>query len=265
MLKWLVRKEEEEGRGVKPPALLAARTGLLRRLGSAGRGYVLGGVGVVTAAVVVVSLLSWLAPDSDRPMGHPLEAVGRVAGGVLEQVDDQVEALLGTDGRTVLLSVREGLAAASSATPWPGNPAGVAAGPSSNTASPDSESPLTDDAAAPTREETSSASDVAPSQPTSSTPSPSGPSETPTSTDAPSSPVTSEPAPPASEEPPVAEEPSTPPPATEEPPAAEEPVPPAEEPVPPPAEEPPPVAEEPPPVPSDPPPAEESPPTNPDE
>jgi hypothetical protein len=270
MLK-LVRKEDEEqgeDRGTKSPVLRGPRPGLLlllRRLGRTSRGYALAGAGVVVGAVVVVSLLSWLAPDSDRPMGHPLEAVGRVAGGVLEQVDDQVEALLGTDGRTVLLSVREGLAAASSATPWPGNPAGVAAGPSSNTASPDSESPSTDDAAAPTREEASSASDVAPSQPTSSTPSPSGPSETPTSTDAPSSPVTSEPAPPASEEPPVAEEPSTPPPATEEPPAAEEPVPPAEEPVPPPAEEPPPVAEEPPPVPSDPPPAEESPPTNPDE
>src|SRR5918993_3286642 len=153
MLLKLVRKEaeREEDRGLFAPVLLARPDRLAKRLGRASRGYALAGAGVVVGAVVVVSLLSWLAPDSDRPMGHPLEAVGRVAGGVLEQVDDQVEALLGTDGRTVLLSVREGLAAASSATPWPGNPAGVAAGPSSNTASPDSESPSIDDAAAPTR------------------------------------------------------------------------------------------------------------------
>ena len=251
MLLKLVRRKEED-RGEKAPVLLRGpRTGLLlllRRLGSTSRGYALAGAGVVVGAVVVVSLLSWLAPDSDRPVGHPLEVVDRVTGGVLEQVDGQVAALLGTEGETVLRSVREGLAAASSATPWPGNPAEIAASPYSGKASPDDPGlPSTDDAAAPTRGDSSSAPDGAPSQPASSAPS--GPSETPTSTYAPSSPVTNEPAPPASEEPPVAEEPSTPPPA-EEPPVAEEPVPP-------PAEEPPPVAEEPPPVPSDPPPAEE--------
>jgi hypothetical protein len=266
MLKQQVRKEEQEDRGVKTSVLRGPRTGLLlllRRLGSTSRGYALAGAGVVVGAVMFVSLLSWLAPDSDRPIASPLEAVGRVAGEMLKQVDDQVEALLGTDGETVLRSVREGLAAAGSATPWPGNSAGIAAGPSSSTASPDSASSSTDDAAAPTRGESSSASDGAPSEPASSTPSLSGPSETPTGTDAPSSPVTIEPAPPASEVPPVAEEPSPPPvaeepPAAEEPPSAEEP-PPAEEPAPPTAEEPPPVAEEPPSVPSDPPPAEQPP------
>src|SRR5918993_1037703 len=106
MLKWLVRKEEEEGRGVKPPALLAARTGLLRRLGSAERGYVLGGVGVVTAAVVVVSLLSWLAPDSDRPISDPLEVVA-----------EQVVSLIGVDGETALSSAHEGVMAAGSRIP----------------------------------------------------------------------------------------------------------------------------------------------------
>src|SRR5918995_2049609 len=135
MLKQPVRKdqEHEEDRGEKKaPVLLAGRSkGFLGRLGSAGRGYALAGAGVVAAAVVAVSLLSWLAPDSDRPIASPLEAVGRVAGGVIEQVDDQVEALLGTDGENIVLrSVREGLAAASSATPWPGNPVGIAAGPS---------------------------------------------------------------------------------------------------------------------------------------
>ena len=131
MLLKLVRKDEqEEDRGLFAPVLLARPDRLAKRLGRASRGYALAGAGVVVGAVVVVSLLSWLAPDSDRPIGSPLEAVGRVAGGVLEQVDDQVEALLGTDGEnTVLRSVREGLAAASSATPWPGNPVGIAARP----------------------------------------------------------------------------------------------------------------------------------------
>jgi hypothetical protein len=93
----------------------------------------------VVRVVVVVSLLSSLAPDSDRPIASPLEAVGRVAGEVIEQVDDKVEVLFGSDGEnTVLRSVREGLAAASSAIPWPaGNPAGITSSPSSSTASPD--------------------------------------------------------------------------------------------------------------------------------
>src|SRR5919112_823884 len=114
MLKQLVvRKEQEheEDRGEKASVLLAVRTSLvlfLGRLGRAGRGYALAGAGVVVVAVVAVSLLSWLAPDSDRPIASPLEAVGRVADEVIEQVDDQVEALLGTDGETVLRSVREG-------------------------------------------------------------------------------------------------------------------------------------------------------------
>jgi len=256
LLKQQVRSKEEEheeGRGEKAPVLLAARgKGLLQRLGSAGRGYALAGAGVVVAAVVAVSLLSWLAPDSDRPIASPLEAVGRVAGEVIEQVDDQVEALVGTYGEnTVLRSVREGLATASSATPWlSGKSDGIDASPSSSAASSGSASSSTDDAAAaaPSRGESSSTSDgTPPSQPASSTPSPSGSSETPTSTDAPSPPTASEPAPPVSEEPPVAEEPATPPPSAEPPPAAEEPVPPSTEEPPPATEEPPPATEEPPP------------------
>ena len=96
---------------------------------------------MVAAAVVAVSLLSWLAPDSDRPSASPLDAVGLVAGEVIEQVDDQVEALLGTDGENIVLrSVRQGLAAASSAIPSPGDLVGIAAGQSTSTASPDSAS-----------------------------------------------------------------------------------------------------------------------------
>ena len=176
MLKQPVRKEQEqEDRGQEAPVLLAARgKGLLGRLGSAGRGYALAGAGVVVASVVAVSLLSWLAPDSDRPIASPLEVVGRVAGGVIEQVDDQVEALLGSYGEnTVLRSVREGMVAASTASPWLGDSVGIASNPSSSTASPDSAYSSTDDAvAAPSQGgESSSASDGPPSQPVSSTPS----------------------------------------------------------------------------------------------
>ena len=254
MLKEQVRKEEEEDRGFRAPVLLAACMGLLRRLGKAGRGYALAGAGVVAASVVAVSLLSWLAPDSDRPIASPLEAVGRVASGVVEQVDDQVEALLlGTDGeKTMLRSLREGIAAASSATPWPsGKSDEVAAGPSTGPGGNSS-------SVAPTRGgELSSASEGAPSQQAFSAPSPSssGASEAPTTTtEAPSSsPTAAEPSapPPSTEEPPpTAEEPSPPPP-TQEPPAAEEPPPPPSAEDPPPAmEEPPPAAEEPAPPPS---------------
>ncbi len=255
MIKPPVRKEQEqEDRSERAPVLLAALSrGLLRRLGSAGRGYALAGVGVVAAAVAAVSLLSWLAPDSDRPIANPLEAVGRAAGEVIEQVDDRVEALLGTAGENIVLrSVRDGLAAAGSVTPWPsaktigGESSPFATGPPSVNSS-SSEAPTHDG-------ESSSDSEGAPTttQPTSSS-APSGLSEAPASTDAPSSPTTSEPAPPASEEPPVAEDPSTPT-DTEEPPAAEKPPPPTAE-EPPPATEEPPVAEEP-----TPPPAEEPPP-----
>src|SRR4028119_96894 len=85
MLKQPVGKdqEHEEDRGEKAPVLLVARgKGLLGRLGSAGRGYALAGAGVVAAAVVAVSLLSWLAPDSDRPIVSPLEAGGGGGRGV---------------------------------------------------------------------------------------------------------------------------------------------------------------------------------------
>jgi len=266
MLKLVRKEEQEEDRGAEAPVLRGPRTGLLlllRRLGSKSRGYALAGAGVVVGAVVVVSLLSWLAPNSDRPIASPLEAVGRVASGVLEQVDEQVEALLGTDKGTVLRSVREGLAAAGSATPWPsGKSSEVAVGPSSSsstaspdssTASPNSASPSRDGASAPTRGESPSTASETPSQPALA-PSPASTGETPPpTTDEPSpttdepSPTTGEPTPPPAtpEQPPAVEEPSPPP--TEEPPATEEPPPPTTEEPPPP-----PVTEEPPPVVTDP-------------
>jgi hypothetical protein len=43
--------------------------------------------GAVVVAVVVVSLLTWLAPDCDRPL--PLELVDRALPGAVEQVEEQ--------------------------------------------------------------------------------------------------------------------------------------------------------------------------------
>jgi hypothetical protein len=234
MLK-LVRKEDEEqgeDRGTKPPVLRGPRPGLLlllRRLGRTSRGYALAGAGVVVGAVVVVSLLSWLAPDSDRPMGHPLETVGWVAGGVLEQVDDQVEALLGTDGETVLQDVRENLAAVSSRISWSGRGSEVTPDRSSASSGPSTPASTTRSTLdTPAQEDPSSS---VPNEPPPTTYAPS-----PSSTNPPSS--TSETPPVADPQPPVTDEPTTPTTATEEPPTppTEEPLPPTVEP--PPAEEP---------------------------
>jgi hypothetical protein len=54
-----------EGRGFYTPALLARlkRTTRVRR---ASRGYLFAGAGVVVASVAVVSLLTWLEPNSDK-------------------------------------------------------------------------------------------------------------------------------------------------------------------------------------------------------
>ena len=75
MLKSMLRLVRDKGgRGSMVPAFLFARPSpFVRLLGRASRGYMLAGTGVVAAAVALVSLLSCLAPDADRPIGHPLE------------------------------------------------------------------------------------------------------------------------------------------------------------------------------------------------
>ena len=273
LLKLVRRKEEEEeqagDRGEKAPVLLRGpRTGLLlllRRLGSTSRGYALAGAGVVVGAVGFVSLLSWLAPDSDRPVGHPLEVVERVAGGVLEQVDEQVAALLGTDGETVLRDVRENLTAVGSRVPWSGRASEITPDRSSAGSGPTASAPtIRPTLNTPVQEEPPSTATNEP--PTTYAPSPSSTSETmppvaepiaepqppattgepttlPPATADPPTPPAEEPLP-TTEEPPPTEEPSTPP--VEEPPSAEEP--PIEE-VPPPTELPP-TTEEPAPPPT---------------
>src|SRR5918994_2742097 len=228
MLKQLARKkhEQEEGQGSYAPALLAAHTGLLRlvrRLGHASRGYVLAGVGVVAAAVMAVSLLSWLAPDSDRPIGHPLEVVA-----------EQVVALIGADGETVLSSARQGVLAAGSRIPWAGErlreiatdrsasagPAPVPR-PTPNTGATAAQerfsSPPTNESSAPQAMREPSSRESLPSGTSSSPSSSIGETAPPAEVEEPT-PAMSEPAPPPA--PPAAERPS---PTVGEPPTVEEP------------------------------------------
>jgi hypothetical protein len=237
------------GRGEKAPALFARPKALLGRLVRASRGYALMGAGVVGAAVVVVSLLTFLAPDSDRPLiGRPIGAVQSVLPGVLEQVEDRVvqaATLLGVDKESIQ-SVGEnmsaGLAAARSgiSTAWapiPGIPPAAGTAPTTPASDGSSSSPATDESSPP-----QTASE--PSAPSSSG---GGAGET-------SSPAS----PPATEAPfPITSEPTFPPAVEEEPsPATEEPPPTVEEPSPPTTEEPPPPPDEPaPPTVEQPPPA----------
>ena len=242
------------GRGEKAPALFARPKALLGRLARASRGYAMMGAGVVAAAVVVVSLLTFLAPDSDRPLiGRPIGAVQSVVPGVLEQVEDRVvqaATLLGVDKESIQNvgeNMSAGLAAARSgiSTAWapiPGIPPAVGTAPT--TPAPDgssSSSPATDESSPPhTASEPS-----APSSSGGGAGETSSPASLP-ATEAPS-PIMSEPtSPPAVEEelPPAVEEP---PPAVEEPspPTTEGPSPPPDEPAPPAVEEPPPATGQP--------------------
>jgi hypothetical protein len=214
----LLRKE---GRGEKALALLP------RLLGGHSRGSLSAGAGVLAAVVVVVSLLTWLAPDSDRPL--PLELVDRVLPGAAEQVEEQAAALIegGKEAvQSVVQNVREGvvgagLRAAQDAIPGGSSalfPAVLPTPSSTPTPSPSSEEPST------------------PSEPQA------------PAMDSPPPATPSEPSVPSTEAPPAPSEPVTPPPIVEEPspPAVDEPAPPTEESPPPAAEEPPPAMGEPP-------------------
>ena len=221
----LIRKE---GRGVFAPALPRLKTRFMRLGRPTNRGSLSAGAGVVAAAVVVVSLLTWLAPDSDRPV--PLQLVDRVLPGVAEQVEEQAAALI-EGGKEVVQSaarnVREGVLGAGLRAAQDGIPASLSAPlpvvlptPSSTPTSQSSEEP-----SAPSVPSAPAMDSFLPATTSelSTTPTEASPTEVP--------PATSEPVTP----PPIAEKPSEEPP----PPPAEEPAPPAEEPGPPAAEEPP--------------------------
>lgn len=226
----LIRKE---GRGENAPALPRLKARLMRLGRLANRGSLSAGAGVVAAAVVVVSLLTWLAPDSDRPV--PLQLVDRVLPGVAEQVEEQAAALI-EGGKEVAQSaarnVREGVLGAGLRAAQDGIPASLSAPlpvvlptPSSTPTSQSSEEPSApSEPSAPAMDSFLPATTSEPSTtPTEAPPTEASPTEVP--------PATSEPVTP----PPIAEKPPEEPP----PPPAEEPAPPAEEPGPPAAEEPP--------------------------
>src|SRR5918994_1344271 len=189
------------------------------RFGRGSRQHVLMSAGVVVAAVVLVSFLTWLN-DAHKPVVRSIEeAVESSLPEALEQVDDQVATLLGVDEESVR-SAREGLAGL--VTSRPERILEIATGQpvSASLTAPASAAFPTPGAATPASEEPSSpaATDVPPTQ-TMSEPSP--------TTDTPP-PATSEAAPPPATDPPplATEEPSLPapdepsPPATEEPPPA---------------------------------------------
>lgn len=251
------------GRGVKAPALFARPKALLGRLVRASGGYALMGAGVVGAAVVIVSLLTFLAPDSDRPLiGRPIGAVGAVQSvlpGVLEQVEDRVvqaATLLSVDGESLQdlgENMSTGLAAARSGianawAPTPGIPPAVGTAPT--TPAPEgssSSSPATDEPSPPqTASEPSIPSTGGSAGETSSPAPPAMEAPSPITSEPTSPPAVEEEPPPATEEPlPATEEP---PPVTEEPsppPTTEEPPPPPDEPAPPTVEQPPPVTDQP--------------------
>src|SRR5918997_681332 len=108
MLKFI--RDSSRGRGTKAPALSRPYVLLGRRGGDKHRSL-FAGTGVIAAAVVVVSFLTWLAPDSDRPM--PLQVVDRILPGVAEQIEEQAVPVLQGSKETVqntVRNVREGLA-----------------------------------------------------------------------------------------------------------------------------------------------------------
>ena len=200
------------------------------RFGRGGRQHVFTSAGVLVAAVVLVSFLTWLN-DAHKPVVRSIEeAVESSLPEALEQVDDQVATLLGVDEESVR-SMREGLAGL--VTPRPERILEIATGQpvSARSTAPASAAFPTPGAATPASEEPSSPATL-------NTPPPQATSEPAPATDAPP-PATSEPVQPPTmgTPPPVTEEPSLPPP--------EEPSPPAEEPSPPVTEEPPPAAGEP--------------------
>ena len=144
MLKPMLKLIRNRGRGLKAPAL-AARPNLFTRLLRSTRGYAFLGVSVSVAAVVVVSLLTWLSGYVDNAIGRPTEVVKRVLPGVLEQVDDQLATLIGAEDEgtlqgAVLRSARDGLATVSSVLPRSGTPREAAAANRSTNAPSDPQS-----------------------------------------------------------------------------------------------------------------------------
>jgi hypothetical protein len=204
------------------------------RFGRGSRQHVFTSAGVIVAAVVLVSFLTWLN-DAHKPIVRSIEeAVGSSLPGVLQQVEGQVAqaaTLLGVDEESIQ-NVREGLAAARSGITgsWAPALAGLPGVSTATTTMPWSEgssssSPSTDDS--PPSQAAGEPSAPSSSGGTGETSSPAPPPATEAPPPATSEPTTEEPSPPAAEEPP---------PTAEDPPSPEEPAPPT-------AEEPPPTTD----------------------
>ncbi|HLL40596.1 MAG TPA: hypothetical protein VK357_13150 [Rubrobacteraceae bacterium] len=249
MLKPMLKLIRNRGRGSKAPAVLD-RPNLFTRLVRSTRGYAFLGASVSVAAVVVVSLLTWLSGFVDNAIGRPTEVIERVLPGVLEQVDDQLATLIGADeGRTVqgavLRSAREGLAAAMGSTiPRAGTPREditnvnrstsatsnppASSGPTSSPKEPSAATSIPGGVSPTTNESSPNTTGETPSQRPSETPSPASASEEPslTTQEEPPSQEPSSQEPPAQEPPPQEPSPKeetpipevTPPPVTKEPP-----------------------------------------------
>ena len=227
----LIRKE---GRGEFAPAFPRPKNLLESFPRPASGGSLFAGAGVLAAVVVVVSLLTWLAPDSDRPV--PLDLVDRVLPGVAEQIEEQVGALF-EEGKEAaqsavrnvregmlgegLMAARDGISGSSLSVPFP---AILQTPGSTPTSSPSSEEPSEpSEPSAPAMDSSLPATPSEPSvPPTEASPTPGEPVAPPPMAEEPpppaaeeSAPPVEEPAPPTAEEPPTTE---TPPPATDEPP-----------------------------------------------
>ena len=119
MLKPMLKLIRNRGRGVEAPASVGRANPL--SLVRTTRGYLLAGAGVVVAAVALISVLTWMGPDSEKPI--PSKVVDHFLPGVIEQVDSQVATTLAPllrvdkglelpNVHTALASVREGLGTA---------------------------------------------------------------------------------------------------------------------------------------------------------
>jgi hypothetical protein len=207
------------------------------RFGRGSRQHIFMGAGVIVAAVVLVSFLTWLN-DAHKPIVRSIEeAVESSLPGVLKQVEGRVAqaaTLLGVDEESIH-NVGEGLAAARSGITGSWAPAlaglpGVGTA-TTTTSSPEgsssSSSPATDESSPP-----QTASE--PSAPSSSGGGAGETSSPPQTASEPTSPPVVE-----EEPPPAVEEPSPPPPSTEGP------SPQPDEPAPPTVEEPPPATNQP--------------------
>jgi hypothetical protein len=198
------------GRGVKAPASVGRANPL--SLVRTTRGYLFAGAGVVVAAVALISVLTWMGPDSEKPI--PSKVIDHFLPGVVEQVDSKVATTLAPllrvdkglelpNVHTALASVREGLGTA--LRPASASPLTPSLSPPHTTSMPST--------SMPTSKEAPSATNATPAPPVIQR------AASPPATDA--APTTSDPIPPpatsGSTPPPTTSDPPPPPPTTDPP------------------------------------------------